>query len=128
MMTAYLSYGAKDFEKSRIFYDAAFATIGWSSHMEFPGWRAWSAQGKGEGFSFWICAPYNGEAATAGNGTMLGLMAGSQAEVDAFYAAAMANGGSDEGAPGYREDYGPDWYAAYVRDPSGNKLGIVHKK
>lgn len=57
---------------------------------------------------------------------MVGFMVKSRAEVDAFYEAAMTNGGYDEGAPNPRPHYGPNWYAAYVRDPSGNKIGIVY--
>ena len=55
----------------------------------------------------------------------LGLKASSWAQVDAFHAAALANGGISEGAPGLRLQYQPDFYAAYVRDPDGNKLAIV---
>ncbi|MBY5457771.1 hypothetical protein U8P80_15075 [Rhizobium beringeri] len=54
------------------------------------------------------------------------VMAKSRAEVDAFYDAAMANGGTDEGAPGLRPHYGPNWYSAYVRDPAGNKIAVVY--
>ncbi|MCY1300832.1 hypothetical protein D9M70_504160 [compost metagenome] len=57
---------------------------------------------------------------------MVGFMAKSPAEVDAFYQAAMINGGADEGAPGPRPYYGPDWYSAYMRDPSGNKISVVY--
>jgi uncharacterized glyoxalase superfamily protein PhnB len=57
---------------------------------------------------------------------MLGFAADSEDQVDAFYRTALAHGGSDEGAPGHRPDYGTHWYAAYVRDPFGNKLAIVH--
>ena len=57
---------------------------------------------------------------------MVGFIAKSRAEVDAFYAAAMAHGGTDEGAPGLRAHYGPDWYAAYLRDPAGNKIAVVY--
>ena len=56
---------------------------------------------------------------------MIGFPATSHEQVQAFHAAALAHGGSDDGAPGPREHYGPDWYSAYVRDPSGNKLSIV---
>lgn len=54
------------------------------------------------------------------------LAADNRDQVDAFHAAAMTHGGSDEGAPGPRPEYGPDWYAAYLRDPTGNKIAIVH--
>ena len=92
---------------------------------DFPGgWRAYSEGGRSEGFKFWVCPPFNGEAASTGNGVMLGLPARSRAEVDAFHATAMALGATDEGAPGPRPVYSPTWYGAYLRDPSGNKLGI----
>nr|WP_277991143.1 VOC family protein [Sphingomonas panni] len=73
----------------------------------------------------WACTPFDGAPASAGNGAMIGFFVDSQTQVDAFHAAAMAHGGSDEGAPGLRP-YGPNWYAAYLRDPAGNKLAVVH--
>ncbi len=124
-MSVYATLGTSDMPRAIAFYDAVLATIGWSSHTAFPGWRAYSKGGTGEGFVLWICEPFNGAAATAGNGTMIGFNAGSYAEVEAFYAAAMTHGGADEGAPGPRPHYGPNWQSAYVRDPSGNKLAIV---
>ena len=124
-MNNYVTLGANDAEASNAFYDAVLATIGWKSHMGFPGWRAYSIDGSGAGLTVWVCKPFDGKPASAGNGAMLGFAAANQAEVDAFHAAAMAHGGSDEGAPGPRGDYGSDWYAAYLRDPAGNKLAIV---
>ena len=125
-MCGYVTLGALDTDRSNAFYDAVLATIGWSSHMAFPGWRAYSKGVAGIGFTVWICQPFDGAVASAGNGTMLAFAATSQDEVDAFYAAAMAQGGSDEGAPGPRPDFGPKWYAAYLRDPTGNKLAVVY--
>lgn len=125
-MATYVTVGALDTEKSFAFYNAALGTIGWSKHMEFPGWCAYSEGGKGEGFTLWVCKPFNGEVATAGNGSMVGFMVKSTEEVDSFYKEAMANGGTDEGAPGPRPHYGPKWYAAYLRDPSGNKIAVVY--
>ena len=124
-MSAYVTVGTNDPAKSNAFYDAVLATIGWKSHADFPGWRAYSEGGDGKGFVLWVAKPFNKEAATAGNGSMIGFIAKSREEVDAFYAVAMANGGSDEGAPGLRPHYGPHWYAAYLRDIAGNKLAIV---
>ncbi|MBY5532110.1 VOC family protein [Rhizobium leguminosarum] len=125
-MSVYATVGAIDSVKSNEFYDATLATIGWSKHREFPGWSAYSERGKGEGFVLWVCKPFNGEPASAGNGSMVAFMAKSRAEVDAFYDVAMTNGGTDEGAPGLRPHYGPNWYSAYVRDPAGNKIAVVY--
>ncbi|NEJ22207.1 VOC family protein [Rhizobium leguminosarum] len=114
-MSVYATVGALDSVKSNGFSDATLATIGWSRHREFPGWSAYSEGGKGEGFVLWVCEPFNGEPASAGNGSMVAFMAKSRAEVDAFYDAAVTSGGTDEGAPGLRPHYGPNWYSAYVR-------------
>ncbi len=68
--------------------------------------------------------PFDGNAATFGNGSMTAIEAPSRAAVDAFHRAALAHGGSDEGAPGLRP-FHAHFYAAYVRDPDGNKLSAV---
>lgn len=125
-MHPYVTLGAKDTAKARAFYDAVLATIGWAPHAEYEEWRAYSAGGSGEGFVCWIVSPYNGAEATAGNGTMVAFPARSPAEVDAFYKVAMEHGASDEGAPGPRAAYGPNWYSAYLRDPTGNKIAVYH--
>ena len=124
-MNGYVTLGALDADRANAFYDAALATIGWSAHMSIPSWRAYSEGGAGTGFTVWIGQPFDGAPASVGNGAMLAFSATSRDEVDAFYAAAMAHGGSDEGAPGLRPDYGPNWYAAYLRDPTGNKLAVA---
>ncbi|WP_342746882.1 VOC family protein [Sphingomonas ginsenosidimutans] len=124
-MDPYITLGTNDLDAAPRFYNATLATIGWSSHAQFPGWRAYSAGGAGTGLTLWLAAPFDGAAASAGNGTMMGFPATSTDQVHAFHAAAMAHGGNDEGAPGPRAHYGPGWYAAYVRDPDGNKLAIV---
>lgn len=125
MTSVYATLGINDMARASVFYDSVLGAIGWSSHTSFPGWRAYSRGGTGEGFVLWICEPFNGSPATPGNGTMIGFPAENYAEVEAFYAAAMTHGGADEGAPGPRPQYGPNWQAAYVRDPSGNKLAVV---
>lgn len=121
----YVTLGAADFEAGVAFYDATFAAIGWKQFMSFPGFAGYSAGGEENGQNIWVCSPFDGQPAKAGNGVMLALRADTRAEVDAFYAAAMAAGGSDEGPPGLRPQYTPTWYAAYLRDPTGNKLAIV---
>jgi predicted lactoylglutathione lyase len=72
-----------------------------------------------------VTAPYDGRPAAVGNGVMVSFLARSPAAVDAFHAAGLAHGGSDEGAPGLRPEYGSGFYAAYLRDPDGNKLNAV---
>ena len=76
--------------------------------------------------SLYVTIPYDNQPATNGNGTMSALTAATRAEVAAFHAAALANGGSDEGAPGLR--YSANFYSCYVRDPDGNKLSAVCTK
>lgn len=127
-MPAYVTLGTNDPAASHAFYDAVLGTIGWSTQSDFPGgWRAYSEAGRSDVFKFWVCPPFDGGPASVGNGTMLALPARSRAEVDAFYAAAMALGAMDEGAPGIRTLYSPTWYAAYLRDPAGNKLAVVYE-
>jgi catechol 2,3-dioxygenase-like lactoylglutathione lyase family enzyme len=125
-MPAYVTLGAKNPAASHEFYDAVMPIIGWAIQSDFPGgWRAYSEAGRDDVFKFWVCPPFDGHEAQAGNGQMLALPARNRDEVDAFYQTAMALGGTDEGAPGIRDAYGPTWYAAYLRDPSGNKLAVV---
>lgn len=121
----YLTLGTSDIAAGKAFYDKVFATIDWASFAEYPGFVAYGPGGKDDGATVWLCSPFDGGAATGGNGAMLALAAESRAQVDAFHAAALTAGATDEGAPGPRPQYTPTWYAAYVRDPTGNKLAIV---
>jgi catechol 2,3-dioxygenase-like lactoylglutathione lyase family enzyme len=127
-MRVYVTVGAVEPTTAYIFWDAALATIGWSIYLEFPGWRAYSEDGTDNGFLLWVCSPYDGKAASAGNGQMIGFVVDSKSQVDAFYEAAIANGGSDEGRPNPRPESGPNCYAAYVRDPTGNKVAVICNK
>jgi catechol 2,3-dioxygenase-like lactoylglutathione lyase family enzyme len=76
---------------------------------------------------FYVYRPFDGAAASAGNGSMLAFRAASPAMVDAAHAAGLAAGGLDAGLPGERPHYGAGYYGAYLRDPDGNKLHIVHR-
>lgn len=121
-MIGYALFGSNDLPRSFAFYDAVFASIGINRLMEFPTgavvWgTGWTAPMLGTG------PAYDGQPATAGNGTMIAITLDSRAKVDAFHAAALAAGGADEGAPGVRGDEGPQaFYGAYFRDSDGNKL------
>jgi len=121
-MIGYALLGSNDMDRARSFYDALFGTIGVGRLMEFPtGATAWGASWTTPMLG--ITPPYNGEAATAGNGTMIALVLDERAKVDALHAKAIELGGADEGAPGVRGDEGEQaFYGAYFRDLDGNKL------
>jgi len=121
-----VTYGASDIERASQFYDAALGALGIkrNPHAE-EGWACWGPDYEADGVGFCICTPFNGKQCTAGNGTMVTFAAHSAEAVRAFHAAALANGGSDEGAPGTRAYYSPTFYVAYVRDPDGNKLAAA---
>ena len=121
-MILYATFGTNDLARARKFYDPVLATLG-VTVFDLGSEEACYGQPGDADPSLYITAPFDGQPATRGNGTMLALNAKSRAAVDAFYAAALANGGSDEGKPGLR--YAADFYSCYVRDPDGNKLSAV---
>jgi catechol 2,3-dioxygenase-like lactoylglutathione lyase family enzyme len=131
-MFTYTCFGTNDLEAAGRFYDAAMAALGHrrcqvEDEAAWAGWLGWGTYVNGglEEIALWVCQPFDGRRATSGNGTMLALQARSWRQVDDFHAAALAHGGTSEGPPGLRLHYGPDFYAAYVRDPDGNKLAAV---
>lgn len=121
-MIGYAMFGTNDLAKASVFYDAVLKSIGVARLMEFPtGAIAWGASWDKPMLA--VGPPYDGAAATAGNGTMIALVLDARGKVDALHAAALAAGGADEGAPGVRGEEGPQaFYGAYFRDPDGNKL------
>jgi catechol 2,3-dioxygenase-like lactoylglutathione lyase family enzyme len=130
-MLGYATVGSINFAASKAFFDAALGALGMAPAHDYGDWVGYCDPHQKDNIqaqTIWLTkTPHNGQAATAGNGSMVGFQAQSTAQVDAFYAAAMANGGSSEGAPGLREAYGPGFYVAYVRDPMGNKFSCVHR-
>jgi catechol 2,3-dioxygenase-like lactoylglutathione lyase family enzyme len=125
-MFSYVSLGTRDLSRALPFYDAALAPLG---HFRIDGYdpdaisAAWGTDDPGP--HLWVTTPFDGQPALPGNGVMVSFLAETRAAVDAFHAAALAAGGTDEGAPGLRPQYGPSFYAGYVRDPDGNKLNAV---
>ena len=117
-MIGYVTLGTNDLERAAKFYDALAAELGTSRMMDEETFIAWGKPGGPAGVA--ATRPFDGNAATVGNGTMVALEAKDTAQVDRLYEIALANGGTDEGKPGPRGDQG--FYAAYFRDPDGNKL------
>ena len=116
---SHVSVGASDLERSLAFYDAVLATVGARRILNEGGHAV--AYGK-EFPEFWVQPPHDGGSPTPGNGLHLAFPAPDRAAVDAFHAAGLAHGGTDDGAPGPRPHYGPEYYGCFLRDPDGNKI------
>lgn len=115
---SHVSLGTNDYPRAKAFYDAVLATLQIRCVMDFEG-----GAGYGRKFpEFWIQRPYDGNAATVGNGVHISFLANSIDEVKAFHAKALELGGKDDGPPDYRKDYSDNYYAAFVRDLDGNKI------
>ncbi len=118
-MIGYVTLGTNDLPRAAAFYDAIAAEMGVGRMMEegeFIAWGAWESDASGVA----VTKAFNGQPASVGNGTMVAIAAKDKAQVHTLYDIAMANGASDEGAPGPRGEDG--FYAGYFRDPDGNKL------
>jgi catechol 2,3-dioxygenase-like lactoylglutathione lyase family enzyme len=108
----HLTIRVKDLSRAQAWYAQALAPLGYKKVMEFPGFVGLGAPAP----DLWLaeyqeCTPMH-----------VALAATSPAQVQAFYDAAMAAGGTDNGPPGPRPDYGPDYYGAFVLDPEGNNI------
>lgn len=132
-MFSYICLGADDTARAARFYDATLAVLGIARcYTPDPsdkagrfGWGNYTDDAAPDELSLWVGPPFDGQSSTAGNGTMVAFRATSWQQVEQFHATALAHGGSSEGAPGLRPQYGTNFYAAYVRDPDGNKLAAV---
>ena len=125
-MFSHVTIGTNNITRAVVFYDAVLAPLGIDRvPSKYPNWAAWQSPGKEE--KFWVGQPFDGLPARQGNGCMTAFKAPSRAAVDAAYAAAIAAGGVDEGPPGLRVSFAPDYYGAYVRDLDGNKLHFVRR-
>jgi len=119
-MFTHIMIGTNDLERSRAFYDATLGALGIAKSNPALAGLVYLKEGPFLG----IRKPRDGKPATAANGGTIGLRAPSRRAVREFHAAALATGGTDEGAPGPR-DFVSTAYAAYVRDPDGNKLCAI---
>lgn len=115
---SHISVGTNQFELAVAFYDSVLPTLDCKRIMEHPGAIAYGKQYP----EFWVQTPIDGQPASVGNGTHIGFIAPNKAAVQAFYEAALAAGGMDDGAPGSRAEYGEPYYGCFVRDLDGHKI------
>jgi catechol 2,3-dioxygenase-like lactoylglutathione lyase family enzyme len=127
-MLDHVGFAVVDAERSKRFYEQALAPLGITLIMSVPPEKT-GAGGTAHGFGsegkpyFWI-----GDNEAVGEGTHVAFLARSRRDVDAFYQAALAAGGRDNGAPGIRAHYHPNYYGAFVFDPDGiNVEAVCHK-
>ena len=120
MIIDHIGFEVSDAERSIEFYSKALAPLGIEKIMEFEGWTGFGKNGKPE---FWF-----GKGDSPQAPMHIAFSADSREQVDQFYEAALAAGGKDNGAPGIREIYHPNYYGAFVFDPDGhNTEAVCHK-
>ncbi len=119
-MIDHVSLGVTDLERSKAFYDAVLKPLGMTRIFNYDGGLGYGA---GDKPTFWVGTPLDaGRPARAGDGTHVAFTAANRKAVDEFYQAALANGAKDDGKPGLRPIYHPNYYAAFVLDPDGHKI------
>ena len=124
----YVTIGAKDSDASMKFYDAVFKALGDERKFSEGGWAGYGPVSDDKSFKScptMLCKPHNGKEAMGGNGIMISYLAPNPDAVKAAHAGGMANGGTDEGAPGFRPPEATSgFYGADMRDPTGNKICV----
>jgi catechol 2,3-dioxygenase-like lactoylglutathione lyase family enzyme len=118
-MLHHVSVGVRDVARAAQFYDPVLAALGYKRVMEFMPFAIGYGMDHPE---FWVQLPHDQKPALSGNGVHVGFSAKSKDAVNKFHAAALAHGGSNNGEPGPRPDYGPAYYGAFVYDLDGNKI------
>ena len=126
-MLGYLTIGANDVAQSARFYDAILLPLGYRKHVG-EDYAQYAMEGvadrdNGPG-TIYVMKPFDGGPAGPGNGIMPAFRVADASKVQALHKAGLAAGGTDEGAPGTRSYYSPNFYVAYLRDPVGNKLSV----
>ena len=124
-MFGHVTIGTRNLTRAGLFYDAVLEVLGHARAFER---ETLICYGDRSGSRFFVMLPFDGNAASVGNGTHVAFHAVSRIVVDDFHSMALASGGTDEGLPGLRKHYHDHYYGAYVRDPDGNKLqAVCHK-
>lgn len=126
-MIAYITVGADDIARAERFYSAFLLPLGYELE-KFHGDLSYILPREPEQSfilpDFYVKSPFDGRPASNGNGVMIAFEAFNQKQVRDLHAAALTAGGSDEGQPGFRDSYGPNFYVGYLRDPQGNKIAL----
>lgn len=124
-MLHHVSVGVRDVARAAKFYDPVMKALGYKRVADYsPGAIAYGeSKGRPE---FWVGLPHDQNAPSVGNGTHVGFVAKSKAAVNKFHEAALAQGGSNNGEPGPRPDYGPAYYGAFIYDLDGNKIEATY--
>ncbi|WP_199089554.1 VOC family protein [Bosea sp. ASV33] len=124
-MFSHVCVGTNEFERAEAFYGALCDALGLK--LRFSDRKAaaaaWQPAGSDRPLLF-LTRPFDGQAATQGNGHMVAFLAENRATVDRSHEIALAHGGSCEGPPGLRPHYHANYYGAYFRDPDGNKVCV----
>lgn len=126
-MIAYVTVGADDLQRAKRFYTAFLPALGYQLSEGPEGLSFALPVAPGQSIilpDFYVKPTFDGHAASAGNGSMVAFEARAQQQVRDLHAAALAAGGTDEGQPGFRAAYGPQFYVGYLRDPQGNKIAL----
>ncbi|MDG1969971.1 MAG: VOC family protein [Paracoccaceae bacterium] len=126
-MIAYVTVGADDIERAKLFYSAFLPALGYGL-KEGPEGLSYALPVEPDQSpvlpDFYVKPTFDENPASFGNGVMVAFEAQNQRQVRDLHAAALAAGGSDEGQPGFRDSYGPRFYVSYLRDPQGNKIAL----
>jgi len=123
-MLSYITIGANDVPRSGRFYTAILTPLGYEKKEAADGIEFTSRDRVNGPGAVYVKKPYDGKEATVGNGSMTAFQARTHEMVRNLHAAGLQAGGSDEGAPGFRDDYSDHFYVGYLRDPVGNKVAI----
>lgn len=126
-MIAYVTVGADNIARAKRFYSALLPPLGYGLEEGPEGLSYALSKQPGQSAAlpdFYVKPTFDGHPASVGNGTMIAFEARSQKQVRDLHAAALDEGGLDEGQPGFRDSYGRHFYVGYLRDPQGNKIAL----
>lgn len=127
-MISHLTVGVADLDRAAAFYGPLLGRMGWQEVHNDEKFRGYALgflpSGRPIKPMFWACLPHDGLPASVGNGVHVAFMTGEPGAVDDVHRMALGMGARDEGAPGYHPEYHEFYYAAFFRDPDGNKVQV----